>query len=366
MRGIRTATRLTVANDYAQTVAASIVRQLEQGTAPWVKPWEPSGHRFIPYNAVTGKDYQGGNAVWLMVTAEDKRYGDARWMTYKQAQSVDAQVMRGERGTLIQYIKKFDREPVHDEQGRLVKDAEGKLVYRVVELDRPRVFSAVVFNADQVSGLPKIEARPTMPEWERHQAAERIMDNAGVQITYKPGDRAYYVVSEDRITMPERAQFKMPDGFYATSLHELGHATGHPSRLNRPDLGAPFGSESYAREELRAEIASLMMADRLGIGHDPSQHAAYVGNWIKALQQEPREIFRAASDAEKIAGYLTTLQHQKAVQGTAADARQADAPERGYWQKAIESGRQIQAKEAAARPEAERQAHEGRRAGASR
>lgn len=353
-------------NDYAQTVAASIVKQLAQGTAPWVKPWEPSDHQFIPYNAVTDKDYQAGNALWLMVTAENKGYRDPRWVTYKQAQSVDAQVMKGERGTLIQYIKKFDREPVHDEQGRPLKDTEGKPVYRMVELDRPRVFSAIVFNAEQVSGLQKIEARPTIPEWERHQAAEGIMDNAGVPIAYKPGDRAFYVVSQDRITMPERAQFKTQDGFYATALHELGHATGHPARLNRPDLGTPFGSESYAREELRAEIASLMMADRLGIGHDPSRHVSYVGNWIKALQQDPREIFRAASDAEKIAGYLTALQQQKAIQSTAAGARHADMPERGYWQKAIERGRQIQAAEATTRPEAERQMHEGRRAGASR
>ena len=212
-----------MAGDYAQTVAASIVKQLEDGTAPWVKPWEPSGLRFIPYNATTGKDYQGGNAIWLMAVAEMKGYSDPRWTTYKQAQSLDAQVMKGEKGTLIQYFKKFDRVPVKDEQGRPVKDAEGNPIYRSVELERPRVFSAVVFNAEQIAGMPKIEARPALAEWERHAAAEQIMTHSGVPIIYRPGDRAFYAVAQDRVTMPERDQFKTADRFYSTALHELGH-----------------------------------------------------------------------------------------------------------------------------------------------
>ena len=353
-----------MAGDYAQTVAASIVKQLEDGTAPWVKPWEPSGLRFIPYNATTGKDYQGGNAIWLMAVAEMKGYSDPRWTTYKQAQSLDAQVMKGEKGTLIQYFKKFDRVPVKDEQGRPVKDAEGNPIYRSVELERPRVFSAVVFNAEQIAGMPKIEARPALAEWERHAAAEQIMTHSGVPIIYRPGDRAFYTVAQDRVTIPEREQFKTADRFYSTALHELGHATGHPSRLNRPDLGTPFGSEAYAREELRAEIASLMIADKLGIGHDPGQHAAYVGSWIKALQQEPREIFRAAADAEKISGYLMALRtEQKAGQSAGRADSQAGDQARGYWQRAAESGAEIRRAERAEQPEQERQA---RRATAGR
>ena len=143
-----------------------------------------------------------------------------------------------------------------------------------------------------------------------------------------------------------------------------GHATGHPSRLNRPDLGTPFGSEAYAREELRAEIASLMIADKLGIGHDPGQHAAYVGSWIKALQQEPREIFRAAADAEKISGYLMALRtEQKAGQSAGRADSQAGDQARGYWQRAAESGAEIRRAERAEQPEQERQA---RRATAGR
>lgn len=195
-----------------------------------------------------------------------------------------------------------------------------------------------------------------MPAWERHQAAEKIMDNSGVPISYKPSDRAFYSIRNDAVTMPERVQFKTPDQFYGTALHELGHATGHPTRLNRPDLGTPFGSASYAREELRAEIASLMIADRLGIGHDPGQHAAYVKFWIQALKDEPREIFRAAADAEKITGYLIALRaEQKVGQAAGRNDSQAGDQARNYWQRAAESGAEIRRTEMADRPEQERQ-----------
>ncbi len=114
--------------------------------------------------------------------------------------------------------------------------------------------------------------------------------------------------------MPFKHQFPTPDRYYATALHELGHWTGHESRLNR-DLAHPFGSEGYAREELRAEIASMLLGSELGIGHDPGQHVAYVGSWIKALQQDPTEIFRAAADAEKIQDFVLSFsQQQKMVE----------------------------------------------------
>lgn len=100
---------------------------------------------------------------------------------------------------------------------------------------------------------------------------------------------------------------------YATAFHELGHWTGHPSRLHR-ELTHPFGSEGYAREELRAEIASLMLGERLGLGHDPSRHAAYVGSWGKALQENPREIFRAASDAERTSGFVMAFEHEQRLE----------------------------------------------------
>ncbi len=317
-----------MAADYVEQVAAGIVKQLREGTAPWVKPWQP-GERFMPYNPTSGNDYRGMNAVWLLSQAEAKGYGDARWMTYKQAAAQDAQVQKGEKGTVVQYWKWEGDEPVRDARGKPVLDERGEPQTQRVRYERPRVWTAVVFNAEQIAGLPDAPARPGLPEWERHEQAERILSGSGVAVRHQPGDRAFYRPSEDRIVLPERGQFASADGFYATALHELGHATGHPSRLDR-DLAHPFGSDGYAREEMRAEIASMMLGGQLGIGHDPSQHVAYVASWIKVLESDPREVFRAAADAEKITRMIHSFErvrkHQAAEHEAAAPPVQARTP----------------------------------------
>lgn len=292
--------------EYAEEVAARIVEQLEQGTAPWQKPWQP-GELRLPYNPTTGKEYKGMNSMWLAMQGQS----DPRWMTYNQASAEGGQVKKGSKGTHIVYWKFNEERKATDDQGRPILDPEtGKQKTINVQLERPRSFMAVVFNASQIDGLPPLEARPVMPEPERHARAEAILANSGAQIQHVPGDRAYYRPSTDSITLPERNQFPAADAYYATALHEVGHWTGHPSRLDR-DLSHPFGSEGYAREELRAEIASLMLGERLDIGHDPEQHTAYVGSWIKALKEDPKEIFRAAADAERIAGYVMGFEQEQ-------------------------------------------------------
>ncbi len=136
------------------------------------------------------------------------------------------------------------------------------------------------------------------------------MRDSGANILHRAGNRAFYRPSTDTITLPLREQFPTADNYYATALHELGHWSGHNSRLNR-DLAQPFGSEIYAKEELRAEIASMMLGEQLSIGHDPSQHVAYIGSWVKALQEDPREIFKASSDAERIVQFLRGREMQQ-------------------------------------------------------
>lgn len=278
---------------YYEMISERLIKQLEEGTAPWQKPWEPGIQR-MPHNPVSGTRYKGANALWLSMQGRS----DPRWMTYKQANSVNTQVMKGEKGTIVQYWKFRDRVP-KKENGKPVLDAEGKKVMINIELDKPKVFSAVVFNAEQIQGLPPLEAKQTIPEWERHERAEAILSASGANINHDQGDRAFYSPVRDSIHLPEKSQFESSDRYYATALHELGHWTGHPSRLNR-DLSGRFGSESYAAEELRAEIASMGIGEELEIGHDPGQHASYVKSWIKVLKNDPKEILRSARDAEKI------------------------------------------------------------------
>ncbi len=178
-----------------------------------------------------------------------------------------------------------------------------------MKLERPRVFFASVFNAEQIDGMPA-QNRGEKHDWNPVERAEKILEASGANINIKGQDRAFYRPSTDSIHLPEKDQFPTPDNFYATALHELGHWTGHNSRLDR-DLIHPFGSEGYAKEELRAEISSMMMGEEIGIGHDPEQHAAYVGSWIKVLKEDHMEIFRAASDAEKIQGYILGLEQRQ-------------------------------------------------------
>jgi len=302
-----------MAREYIDQIAGTLIEQLKAGTAPWVKPWQ-SGERFMPYNPTTENSYHGMNAVWLMSLAESRGYTDARWMTYRQAQAADAQVRKGEKGAVIQFWKWQGLEPLRDADGKRVLNQDDSPVLQAVRYERPRVWSAVVFNAEQINGLPPETNRPTLLAWQRHGRAEQILARFDATIHHVRGDLAFYRLADDSITLPVRAQFASADGYYATALHEVGHATGHPSRLNREDLGHPFGSEAYAREELRAEIASLMLGEQLGIGYDPGQHSAYIGSWIRVLENDPREIFRAASAAEKIVVLVRSFEREREQQ----------------------------------------------------
>ncbi|MDX7846597.1 zincin-like metallopeptidase domain-containing protein [Aeromonas caviae] len=295
---------------FSEVVAEKLIEQLKTGTAPWQKPWKPGiPSAFLPMNPTTGKRYKGINALYLMSQGRT----DPRWMTYKQASSVGAQVLKGEKGTPVQYWKFTEERDKLGDNGKPEIGSDGKPIKEIINLERPRVFFATVFNGEQIEGLPKLQ--PIIKEdqkWNAVERAENILKASEAKITHTPGNRAFYSSGTDRITLPERSQFESADRYYATALHELGHWTGHSSRLDR-DLGHPFGSEAYAKEELRAEISSMILGDELGIGHDPSQHAAYVGSWIKALQDDHLEIFRAAADAEKIHDYVMAFE-QKQIQ----------------------------------------------------
>ncbi|EHL30985.1 TPA: DUF1738 domain-containing protein [Legionella pneumophila] len=293
---------------YHQIVANQIIESLKGGTAPWLKPWEPGiGNGQAPFNPVTGKRYRGINALYLMLNQSD----DNRWLTYKQAQSIDAQVRKGEKGTNIQYWKFNEERVKEDETGRPVLDEQGNSVKIQASLERPQVFYATVFHASQIENMPTLVTKE--PEWSMVEKAEKLLLQSGAAIFHSESDKAFYILSSDSIHLPPKEQFKSAANYYATALHELGHWSGHPSRLDR-DLGHPFGSEAYAKEELRAEIASMLLGAELGIGHDPSQHTAYIKSWIRVLEDDPLEIFRASADAEKIVHHICALDQVQEIQ----------------------------------------------------
>ncbi len=295
---------------FHEQVAEKLIEQLRSGTAPWQRPWQPGEpNAFLPMNPTTGKRYKGINTIHLLSQGRT----DPRWLTYNQAQAVDAQVRKGEKGTPVQYWKFTEEAIRRDQNGKPVLDANGEPLKDTVALERPRVFFATAFNADQIEGLAPIERKPQI--WDAIARAEALLQASGVVIRHGEHNRAFYRPATDSIHLPDKGQFPSADRYYAPALHELGHATGAPSRLDR-DLAHPFGSEGYAREELRVEIASMILGDELGLGHDPEQHAAYVGSWIKALQDDPLEVFRAAAAAEKIHDYVLAFEQQQVQQQT--------------------------------------------------
>ena len=300
---------------FHEMVADKLIQQLKEGTAPWQRPWVPGeSGTFLPYNPVTGNRYKGINSIQLLSQDRD----DQRWMTYKQTTGLGGQVRKGEKGTGIHYWKFTEEQIKKDADGKPVLDSEGNPVKEVVRLERPRGFFAIVFNGEQIDGLPPIQKQEHT--WDPIERAEGILTASGADIHHNGGSRAFYRPLTDSIHLPDKGQFPSAENYYATALHELGHWTGKEDRLNR-DIAHPFGSEGYAKEELRAEIASMILGDELGIGHDPGQHAAYVGSWIKVLENDPLEIFRAAADAERIQDYVLGLEY-KQVQEQAAQQAQ--------------------------------------------
>ena len=308
-------------------VADVLIAQIEDGTAPWVQAWEP-GERAQPYNLASGKSYRGGNSTWLASVASMRGYQDERWGTYRQIQEAGGQVRRGQKGAGIIYWQWERKQVERDANGAPRLDGEGRPVYRTTKLERPRTYAYTVFNAEQASGLPPRPRRAAGHQWERNERVEKLVKNCGAEVEHASQDRVYYDLGRDLIMMPHREQFPDPASYYQSALHELGHWTGHPDRMNRETLveGMRQGprSRAYSREELRAEISAMISGDRLDVGHDGSRSAAYVGGWVKTLRDHPQEIYLASRDAQEISDYV--MERGRMREAGRGDREQAPAP----------------------------------------
>jgi antirestriction protein ArdC len=303
--------------DFRREVTDRIITMLENGVAPWQKPWNPADASLdMPTNPTTGKPYRGGNAIHLMATGLSRGYGDPRWMTYRQSAALAWQVRKGEKGTQIEFWEVKAGRDTRSEPVR-AEDRDGHQPTDELDADRGhrlihRVYT--VFNAKQIEGIPERTPKQRTV-FEVVEAAERILNNCGATVRHDQADRAFYNRSSDSIHLPPKYAFKDAASYYGTALHEAAHSSGHPSRLNRATLTESyrFGDISYAKEELRAELASVFLAAERGIPHHPEQHAAYVGAWIKTLKEDKNEIFRAAHDASRAADFLLAVERDRCV-----------------------------------------------------
>lgn len=284
---------------YAINMAAKLVKSMEESRSIWHKTWDPAFGTDIPFSYSTGLEYTGMNLVNLMCESRP----DPRWVTFKQALSMGGIVRRGEKGEKLLFVTDSYKRQKRDKEGNVVRADNGEVEYERVVYGRKILKQYTIFNYEQTLNLPPNKFTTCFHEWDYIYACESLLKATGAKIIHQPGGVPGYDPSRDVITLPEKSQFPDPESYYAVVFHELAHWTGHPNRLNRK-VSFDHSDEVYAREELRAETASLLLARRLGIRHKPEIHAIYLKAWCGHLRHKPICIIGAIRDAICIVDFI--------------------------------------------------------------
>lgn len=275
------------------------IKSLEEGNIPWEQMWKTS----IPENAISGIKYRGVNNLYLSYIAYKRGYKDNRWITFNQMEKKHWKFIDSAKGKGVHVewwaMKNKNNNKVisFEEYNKLIQENPEK-EYKISKM------SYIVFNGDLIDGLvnDKVEQKQEIIS---NDYIQNIINNIGVG--YKEeGEEAYYSPYEDTVVLPPSNSFKTSNSYYATQLHELAHSTGHESRLSR-NLKNKFGTEEYAKEELRAEISSSFLMQKFHLEEDKrhlDNHKSYVKNWLELLKNSPQELFNAITDANKIVDYL--------------------------------------------------------------
>jgi antirestriction protein ArdC len=285
-----------------EVYAATLLSLTRQDPPPWRKPWR--GPVWAPYNPVSGALYRGINRLTLAAAGQP----DPRWLTSGQLDLGGYQVQKGAKAQTIEVWRQSSPALVRDANGQPIYDHAGQPQTVQITLPQPRVHYLKVYNATQLvrpegDQLPAPE--PRRLTWDPNELAEKIIKASGVSLIFDQEDRAFYDTDTDTIHLPSQTGFTDQDTYYGTVFHELGHATRLAHRLSRP-VG-PYGSRDYAREEIRAEMASWMLCQDLGLSWDINRQASYLAEWLKSLTQDHHELVRAATEAEAIKDYLWGL-----------------------------------------------------------
>ena len=285
-------------NKIYDIVTEKIIAQLEAGIIPWERPWQPTD---APHN-IRGTRYTGINTFLLQCTHDAAGYKSNAWLTYKQATEAGGNV-KGESATLVIYASTYK---LTDANGTPKINTAGK---------QETGFSLRyynVFNSDQVKGIKLPAAETDKAEFNPIEAAELILKSypAAPSIRYG-GDSAHYSPALDYVQMPRMNLFISAEHYYSTLFHELGHSTGHTSRLDRwtPGHSHNFGSKDYSKEELIAEMTAAYLMGATGIQAPSTERntIAYLQSWINALKNDTSLIVKAASAAQKAADHIQNI-----------------------------------------------------------
>lgn len=283
-----------------QEVVDAIIEEMEKGSTPWDGGWT----KVRPINALTQKPYTGINKVKLMI--EGKNTNDDRYVTYKQAQLLGAEIKPKAKPIGLECKQLYDILLKKDFDIRDITSLpaveQNEYIKKFVRTYTTR-FN--VFNGKDVKGLPKIK---TQSFKDKIKKAKDLIDKSEAPIKNEKQDRAFYNPFTDTITLPLKKQFKSEEEYIATALHEMGHSTGNPKRLNR-NITGKFGSPQYAKEELVAELTSAMLAPELGVQYDEKSnknHATYLKGWLKATKVDPSYMTKAISEANLASDYILT------------------------------------------------------------
>lgn len=275
-----------------EIMTEKIVKMVEEsGMLPWQRPWNVTDR--VPANLERpDKPYRGIN-FWVLLM---HGYTSPFWATYNQVKRLGGHVKKGEKGTMVVFWK------IKTKEDRDTGDIKKTPILRYY----------YVFNLEQTTGIPeeKIPAVTETPklDFEPIEACEKILKDMPIpmKIVNHGFDRATYSPYLDKITMPNKEDFKSVEEYYSTLFHELSHATGHETRCNRKDaFGSYFGKEKYSKEELVAEMSSCFLCNTAGIENKVIDNsAAYIKGWLSKLKNDPRMLIFAASAAEKAADYI--------------------------------------------------------------
>ena len=271
----------------AEIITEQIIKRLEEGNIPWRKPW--NGEALAPRNLVTGKPYRGINAFLLACTSFSSPY----YLTFKQVQDKGGQVKEGARSFPVVFWKILTGEENETDDEKKIPVLRYYKVYSVEDTTLP------------IPELPQVER-----EFNPIEEAERIVEEMPMRPEIRTGEaKAYYVPLYDYINMPRKNLFHGDAEYYSTLFHELGHSTGHMSRLARKGVieAGYFGDHDYSKEELVAEMTAAFLCGECGIAAKTLDNsAAYIGGWIRTLKSKDNRnmVITAAGAAQKAYDFI--------------------------------------------------------------